>query len=205
MVWSRGRRGEGGIQGRPRVGHEPEWSSFTNGDAGGNGVPAFRANGGRDPRDAESMRLVKRFKAGDELAFNRLFRLWQGDVYAYARAALGGHERAEDARQDVFLNILESIADFEPDCESAFRRWLFTIARNRVINIKEQEGRLRFLPVEEMDKLREHLADPDANVDHVLDWIKDEELFTLFERLPVAQRQALTLRCCEDLDRKSVV
>lgn len=74
--------------------------------------------------------IIRQVYAGDVSAFATLYERYRNGVYAYCFRLLRDTERAEDALQSVFTNALESIRTL--DDPSAFKYWLFMIARNEV-------------------------------------------------------------------------
>ena len=78
--------------------------------------------------DGTDRALVQRFQAGDESAFEGVFRRHQDSVYGLCSAVLGDPERAEDAAQETFLRAYTNLAGLRcPDCLSP---WLRKIAVN---------------------------------------------------------------------------
>ncbi len=86
-----------------------------------------------------------------------LYRELQPGLLRYLRAVAGGS--AEDLAADVWVEVAASAHRFQGD-QSAFRGWLFTIARRRVIDSQRRAGRRRTDPV-----ARERLAGFSGN-DH---------------------------------------
>ena len=74
--------------------------------------------------------IIRRVYAGEASAFASLYEKYKNGVYAYCFRLLRNTEAAEDALQSVFTKALESIMTL--DDPSAFKYWLFMIARNEV-------------------------------------------------------------------------
>lgn len=74
--------------------------------------------------------IIRQVYAGEVSAFASLYERYRNSVYAYCFRLLGDTENAEDALQTVFTSALESIRTM--DDPSAFKYWLFMIARNEV-------------------------------------------------------------------------
>ena len=74
-----------------------------------------------------------------------LYKELQPGLLRYLRAAAPG--TAEDLAADVWVEVAASAHRFEGD-QSAFRGWLYTIARRRVIDGQRRAGRRRTDPVE---------------------------------------------------------
>jgi RNA polymerase sigma-70 factor (ECF subfamily) len=82
-------------------------------------------------RAATDIELVERFRAGDEAAFEAIFRRYQTPVFNVVHRMVRG-ESAYDLTQDVFLKAYRSIRGFRGD--SKLSTWLFTIARHTCLN-----------------------------------------------------------------------
>jgi RNA polymerase sigma-70 factor (ECF subfamily) len=108
-------------------------------------------------------------------------------VYAYLR---GRHvDDPENLLGEVFLHVTRSLPQFEGDDEE-LRRWVFAIARNRVIDHRRRVAR-RPIEVAEV---------PDGSggqVDEHL--LSDSELMAAVGELTEDQREVIALRFIADL------
>jgi RNA polymerase sigma-70 factor (ECF subfamily) len=158
-------------------------------------------------RDADSKRLVTRFQAGDQAAFGELYLRYFNPVYTYAKVALADHHEAEDVTQQVFVRVLGALDRYELRPGVPFRGWLFSIARNVMLNAVKHRHGLVLEPPDQVDLLRErgHGRDlPEANLTDSLGWLSDREIAMFVERLPAAQRQVLVLRFMLDLSGEEI-
>ena len=87
---------------------------------------------------SEFSEVLNAAPAGNGWAFDHLFRTWNGPVTGFVRAR--GVADVDGVVNDVFLRAFRSMSSFTGD-ESGFRAWLFTIARNRVIDEVRRAGR----------------------------------------------------------------
>lgn len=79
--------------------------------------------------DFDERAAVARASAGDRSAFETLYRLHVGRVYATIWRLLGGQRaRAEELTQDAFIKAWQSLPGFRGD--SAFATWLHRVAVN---------------------------------------------------------------------------
>jgi RNA polymerase sigma-70 factor, ECF subfamily len=85
--------------------------------------------------------LVRRAQAGDQLAFERLYREHVGRVYAVCVRMVADRARAEELTQDVFVRVWESLGTFRG--ESAFTSWLHRLAVNTVLQAARGAARYR--------------------------------------------------------------
>lgn len=77
---------------------------------------------------------------GDWVAFNRLFTFYGERVKAYLRHSGVDDAAAEDLTQDVFSVVWRRAGQFDPR-QGALATWIFTIARNRRIDVLRRERR----------------------------------------------------------------
>jgi RNA polymerase sigma-70 factor (ECF subfamily) len=154
----------------------------------------------RAVEDTDTARLVARVQGGDTEAFADIYMRYFDRVYGYLRLALRNQEEARDATQHVFLNVLEALPTYERR-RQPFRAWVFRIARNHAIDRLRERHRIE---VEEPARLEE-LHDPRAGGRlRAVDWMSDQEMLRVIERLPLAQRQVLVLRYMMDLSTADI-
>ncbi|HKE34318.1 MAG TPA: RNA polymerase sigma factor [Candidatus Acidoferrum sp.] len=75
--------------------------------------------------------VIRMAQRGDEGAFERLYRLHSGRVYALCMRMLRNPDEAEDSTQEVFLHVFRKIQGFRG--ASAFSTWLHRVAVNTVL------------------------------------------------------------------------
>ncbi len=85
-------------------------------------------------------RLIARAQQGDAKAFGRLYDLYAGRVYAFARSRTKSAHDAEDVTATVFLKVWESI-DTYSDAGVPFTAWLFRVARNTAVDEHRRDAR----------------------------------------------------------------
>jgi RNA polymerase sigma-70 factor (ECF subfamily) len=145
-----------------------------------------------EQEDIDTARLLIRIQAGERDLFAFLYTRYFDRVYSYLRIALDDPHEAEDAAQQVFVNVLRALPQYELR-RSPFRAWLFTIVRNCAL--KELGRRARIEPSDPDELTKEWEASAPAGTElSALDWISDRELMMFVERLSLAQRQVLVLR-----------
>lgn len=134
---------------------------------------------------------------GNELAFSELYRRHYRDLSAFVFHFLGArhrHEDAEDVVQDAFVRAFDAIRDRRFDGD--FRRWIFTIARNRSIDLLRGE-RSRLTRPE--PPVLGPTAETTAETREEVAWLVAE-----IEKLPERQRSALLLRELAGLSHEAI-
>jgi len=87
-----------------------------------------RATETQELPEARAIRLAQR---GDAGAFERLYQLHSGRVFALCMRMLKNPTEAEDSTQEVFLHVFRKIHLFRGD--AAFSTWLHRVAINTVL------------------------------------------------------------------------
>jgi len=102
---------------------------------------------------AEDADLVAEVRAGDDSAYEELYRRYQRRVFAFVYRRVRDEARAEDLTQEVFFSALRRLR--ETEAEVAFRPWVFEIARNATIDHFRRQSRAQEVSV---DSLEEHVS-----------------------------------------------
>jgi RNA polymerase sigma-70 factor (ECF subfamily) len=117
-----------------------------------------------EPRAGKSLlnQLCQRWCSDDELALQLrdgnaealsvLFKRHNQLILAIARRILGNQEEAEDAVQQVFLDVFRSIHQFNPD-KGGFKPWLVMFAYQRSFNIRRALCASRFFETDPIDEV----------------------------------------------------
>ena len=121
---------------------------------------------------------------GDEGALKELISKWKNPVFAYFQRSLGNLADSEELTQKVFFRVFRASGNYHPSAK--FSTWLFTIARNLLIDEIKKRSR-RSCEVELLDDSFSAIEDAEVREIH-------EELQREMVALPENQRTALLLR-----------
>jgi RNA polymerase sigma-70 factor (ECF subfamily) len=91
------------------------------------------------PSDTADVELVRRCQAGDAAAFAQLFRRHAGLVSGLVHRMLGPSPDLEDLVQEVFLQVIRSLASFRD--EARFSTWLYRVSVNVVLMHRRAQSR----------------------------------------------------------------
>jgi RNA polymerase sigma-70 factor (ECF subfamily) len=136
--------------------------------------------------------------AGDEAGFLELWRSFQPRLLRFLRAV--GCDDPDDVASETWLQVVRDLHKFAGG-EDEFRRWLFTIGRNRAIDAGRARSRR---PVAQMTVGLEILADDQLVEDQVLDGISVQDAVALLARLSSDQAEAVALRVIAGLETPDV-
>ena len=134
--------------------------------------------------EASDFELVRKIKAGDQIAFDIFIRRWYPRIFRYVLKMIAHEQDAYDVTQEVFLAVLRSIASYRP--WKKIDSWLFTIAHHKCIDY----FRIRADSVS-LDALDLDLPSLSAPLDEIAANTVTIEVALL--KLPLAQREAVVL------------
>ena len=141
-----------------------------------------------DVRSESPEALLVRVGAGDRVAFAELFRTFGPRIKGFALQRLGDPSAAEGLTQDVLLTIWRKADRYDPTRANA-TTWMFTIARNRLIDRVRRRGRAEPDP----DDPQWIPAAPPAADQVVQADQQSEQVRQALEALPATQREVLVL------------
>src|SRR5258707_3141389 len=84
--------------------------------------------------------MIARIGRRDQSAFSAIYDRLSGPLYSLAMKMLGDPAEAQDALQDVFLQIWSRAGTYDPDQSSVFS-WAVLLTRSRVIDRLRARGR----------------------------------------------------------------
>jgi RNA polymerase sigma-70 factor (ECF subfamily) len=137
-------------------------------------------------------------RLGEEWAVTLLWRELHPRILRYLRVAVGDSD-GEDLASDVWLEVARGLGRFDGD-ESAFRAWVFTIARRRVIDAGRRVQRRRTDPMspQQIDRGRDE-APGELEARLALD-----VALRRVARLPREQAEVVALRVLAGLSAEQV-
>jgi RNA polymerase sigma factor (sigma-70 family) len=115
-------------------------------------------------------RLVALVRAGEDQAFEELYRRYEHAIRRFITGRVGDSARAEELTQEAFFSALRGVR--ASNSAIAWRPWLYEIARNATIDFHRRRGNSAELAVEHSELM--HLLDnsrlvaartPDAELD----------------------------------------
>ena len=146
------------------------------------------------PREREVF-LMERIASGDQLAMEELIELWKMPMFRFFLRSLNHHEDAEDLTQRVFIRIYRSAERYLPHAK--FSTWIFTIARNLLIDeIKKRKRRPQMV----FDEFIERAGEVESSRSTELTEILMKQLDTI----PENHRTALLLRVQRELSYREI-
>jgi RNA polymerase sigma-70 factor (ECF subfamily) len=151
-----------------------------------------------EPDLDEVLRLaLDRARGGDQDGFVELFRGLQPTLVRYLRSLDPG--RADDVASETWLQAVRDLDGFTGDVR-AFRSWLFTVARNRLIDAQRYDARRPVSPAADPHELVGDVPGGLDPADAVVEGHGTEAALALVRTLPPDQAEAVMLRVVAGLD-----
>jgi RNA polymerase sigma-70 factor, ECF subfamily len=147
--------------------------------------------------------LMLRYRGGDAVAFEALYRRHRAPLYRFLLRQLGDAAQAEEVFQDVWMRVIDARDRYQP--RARFGSWLYAIAHNRLMDAHRASGRAQVLDPDESEQALENLPAAELPAHVRLDRKRAaERLFAALARLPEAQREAFLLQQEGDLSVEEI-
>ncbi len=142
------------------------------------------------PSDDE---LMARYRGGDAVAFEALYRRHRAPLYRFLLRQLGDVAAAEEVFQDVWMRVIDSRERYQ--ARGRFASWLYAVAHNRLMDRYRVAGRPGLLAHDASEAALEDVPSDDLPAHVWLDRKRAaERLFAALALLPDAQREAFLLQ-----------
>lgn len=124
---------------------------------------------------------------------------FEGPLTGYAAGLLGGDwDRARDVVQDTFIKLHRQ----DPAMiQGRLKSWLYTVCRNRSIDILRKENPMLSSPGEAFESINDNSLDPSRAME---ERERHAEVIALLDRLPDNQREVIRLKFQGDLSYKEI-
>ncbi len=149
-----------------------------------------------------------RFQSGEEGCFEELVERHKQRVFNIAYRYLGNIHDAEDAAQQVFINIYNARKMYKPTAQ--FTTWLYTICKNTCLKTFRKK-RLNTASIDadmglEQDSVSVQLSDPNAAtpLDNVINDERDLVVKEAIDSLPENQKMVVILCKYEQLSYEEI-
>lgn len=153
------------------------------------------------PSDEHLIHLIAN---GDRNAFVEVYNLYSTQVYNTAIGYLQNKEEAEEAVQDIFLEIHRSASRFRAD--SKISTWIYRITVNKCLDrLRKRKAVKRMTVIRSVFRKEDQPVGP-VGFNHPGVQLEKKEdakmLFAAIEELPERQKTAFILSFVEDLSRQ---
>jgi RNA polymerase sigma-70 factor, ECF subfamily len=143
--------------------------------------------------------ILKRIAEGDQDAVQDCLKAYGGLVWSLARRMLRSTDEAEDAVQEIFVDLWKNAARFDP-AQASETTFVAMIARRRLID-KIRFSQRRLAP----GSLEDILAEPaGSSGKEIQSLVEGQEAFKALEELRPEQRQVLQLSIIHGLSHQEI-
>ena len=150
--------------------------------------------------------MIVRIGRRDQSAFSALYDRLSGPLYSLAMKMLGDPVEAQDALQEVFLQIWSRAATYDQEQSSVFS-WAVLLTRSRVVDRLRARGRRSRVVVASTEETSTTAADA-STIESTADTVeKNDEAARVryvLNNLPFEQREAIQLAFFEDLSHHEI-
>ncbi len=159
------------------------------------------------PQQSIDRENIARVVRGDRRAFGELYERLSGPLYALACRMLGDATEAEDALQDIFVQIWKLAESYDARQSSVFS-WAVLLTRSRLIDRLRMRGR-RLRVIVSSEQEHESLAEGTASTaESAADTLSKNEdaarVRASLRDLPLEQREAIELAFFSDLTHHEI-
>lgn len=133
----------------------------------------------------------------DNKTLEKLYRLYQKELYLYLYSLGGNRQLAEDLLHETFLKALLAL----PDGHTNIRAWLYMVARNLFYN--HQKRRKKEILVGEQDTFPEEKADMDF-LEKIIEEENRRKLYQAICRLELRKREIIQMQYFGEMSQKEI-
>lgn len=147
--------------------------------------------------DDQISKLARGWSKGDKESFSKLYDYFIDNIYRFVYFKVKSGE-AEDITELVFIKAWENRKKYNSK-KGAFASWLYTIARNTIID--------HYRVQKEVSELHDYIPDESKNADPralTEDVLTSEKLRLAINKLPANYRDILLLRFIEDMEYSEI-
>ncbi len=155
----------------------------------------------------QDQQLIEKFKAGDEQAFDTLFKKYQMIVLNTCYRLLQDDTDSQDAAQEIFIKVYRALPKFKPDAQ--FTTWLYRICINHCYNVLRARKRKKLTSIfSKNDQNENSLLEKIEDTNNPMQDMEKKELKEMViyavNQLPKNQRTAVILHRFEGLSYKEI-
>ena len=148
------------------------------------------------------LEIINKVVAGELQSFEEIVKRYQERVLRLCYSMVG-ESQAEDAAQDIFIKVYQSLRQFRG--KSSFSTWIYRVTSNHCLNILSKKKRER---TESLEALMERSGDrfPAATGDRSpLNLLENKQFVrSVLEQMSPEERMILSLREMEGLNYKEL-
>jgi len=122
----------------------------------------------------------------------------EGSLIGYARRLTGNVETAREVVQEAFLKLCHQSP---AELDGKLPQWLFTVCRNKALDIRRKQDRMKPLTAEQLDSCESVGGNPETLA---VGKESHSQVVEAVTRLPAAQQEVIRLRFQEKMSYKQI-
>lgn len=145
----------------------------------------------------EDKDLVKRAQKGDKEAYGQIYKKYFQKIFRYCKFNTKNEEFAKDVTQETFVKAYRRLSSFKTDGQWSVQAFLFTIARNLII---DNSRRKKEVSIDEFENLEsgENLIEGYDRRENI------KKVQEVLSKLEDTDRQIVILRYFEEMPSQEV-
>ena len=143
--------------------------------------------------------MLQRIAAGDRAAVRSCMDAYGGLVWSLALRMSPTRQDAEDAVQEIFVNLVSSAARFDPN-QASEATFVAMIARRRLIDRRRSAERRR----EELRPMVDLEKEPSTDHERMIHTLEAQAAARAIDRLPEDRRRVLRLAILDGLTHAQI-
>jgi len=141
--------------------------------------------------------LIQKVKRGNKEAFGTLYSFYLEKIYRYIFFKVNQEiQLAEDLTEVTFLKAWEKIEQYKQE-GGTFSSWIYTIARNTVIDHFREHNRLTNLQ-------ENHIDETQSMEEKIFDTIEVGRIQEAMQYLTDEQQEIITMKFINDMSNKEI-
>ena len=145
----------------------------------------------------DELTLIKKAREGDSDAYGEIYKKYFQKIYRYCKINLKNEESAKDICQESFVKAWKKIKDFNTDGQWSIQAFLFTIARNLIIDHARKKKEYNLEEFEELSTKEDLYEDLDRKQDI-------QKVRIALSKLEDTEKQIVILRYFEEMSSQEV-
>lgn len=145
----------------------------------------------------EDKELIEKAKKGDKQAFGFIYQKYFQKIFRYCKFNTKNEEVAKDICQESFVKAYKKLKDFKTDGNWSIQSFLFTIARNLIIDDSRKKKESNLEDFENLES-SEDLYEANEKKENI------KKVRSVLLKLDEIERQIVILRFFEELSFQEI-
>jgi RNA polymerase sigma-70 factor, ECF subfamily len=155
-------------------------------------------------QELEDRQLIQRVALGEKAALEELYSRYSTSVYSLARFMLRQEALAEEASQDIFLNIWLKASSYKPE-RGEPRAWIMSVAHHKVVDIiRSRRRNINMTDPKDYETLDLLPSGQMSTADEAELNLERERIRRALTILPEAQREVIVLAYFHGLSQSEI-